>query len=724
MRTLFFALCLFASIDALAGAKKDTVVSINQLPADGYLLDKGWKFHAGDNADWAKPGIDDSDWGSIKPATDIYYLPQVRQAEIGWFQLKLLINPSIVNQSLAFNISQAGASEIYLNGKLIHRSGIASKDYREEKTQQTYGLPFTVKFDSGPTQIIAVRYSFNRKNFFVNYLAANPCLKLKLNDANRAFAHYQSDYEGSLLKEVVLITLYLLLGAMSLFLYFSFRVQKTYFYVGIYCVFSAFYSVFILLSTSLPALTASSVSLLRLCAHIFGLFLCEILLQGIYLVCNTRKNYSYWCFVFYAAFSVASLLFLYQFSAIICFSLYLIVYIEILRVLSVAIINRVRGPIYILFTTVLLVIILGAFFLYGLGVRNFQIAYTFGAIFLVIIPIGLSFFLASEFAGTGRALQARVVEVEQLSQKNILQEKEKRRLLAIQNETLEQQVTERTAELNQSLTDLKATQSQLIQREKMASLGELTTGIAHEIQNPLNFVNNFSEVSIELLEELKAESEKQKEERDGQLELELINDVIANTHKINHHGKRADLIVKGMLEHSQTSTGQKEPTDINKLAGEYLKLAYNGLMAKDKNFNAVPIAIGMVTSFDPSLPKINVVPQDIGRVLLNLFNNAFYAVNQKAKTVGPDYKPTVEVTTFTPSSGGWGVTVKDNGTGIPDAIKDKIMQPFFTTKPAGEGTGLGLSLSYDIVVKGHGGSITVDTKEGEYTTFTIYLPLT
>jgi two-component system, NtrC family, sensor kinase len=229
-------------------------------------------------------------------------------------------------------------------------------------------------------------------------------------------------------------------------------------------------------------------------------------------------------------------------------------------------------------------------------------------------------------------------------------------------------------------------------------------------------VNNFSEVNKELLEELKAESKKPKTERDEQLEIELINNLIDNEQKINHHGKRADGIVKGMLEHSRSTNGQKEPTDINQLADEYLRLSYHGLRAKDKNFTAE-----LVTHLD-TLPKVNAIPQDIGRVLLNLFNNAFYAVNQKQKIVGADYKPEVSLSTST-ENGQVIIKVKDNGIGIPDAIKAKIMQPFFTTKPTGEGTGLGLSLTYDMVVKGHGGSINIDSKESEGSTFEISLPV-
>jgi two-component system, NtrC family, sensor kinase len=289
-------------------------------------------------------------------------------------------------------------------------------------------------------------------------------------------------------------------------------------------------------------------------------------------------------------------------------------------------------------------------------------------------------------------------------------------------------------EIQSTLSQLKATQSQLIQSEKMASLGELTAGIAHEIQNPLNFVNNFSEVNKEMLEELKAERLKPNAERDDNLQDDILNDVIANEEKINHHGKRADAIVKGMLQHSQTSTGQKEPTDINKLADEYLRLSYHGLLAKDKSFNAtlIPIAIG--TDFDENIGNINIIPQDIGRVLLNLYNNAFYAVNEKhkaeslkPKAEGNTYEPEVTVTTRrlgSPPVGGDGgkilISVKDNGNGIPQKIIDKIFQPFFTTKPTGQGTGLGLSLSYDII-KAHGGEIKVETKEGEGTTFSIHL---
>ena len=273
-------------------------------------------------------------------------------------------------------------------------------------------------------------------------------------------------------------------------------------------------------------------------------------------------------------------------------------------------------------------------------------------------------------------------------------------------------LAEQKLQTETALNELKAAQQQLIQSEKMASLGELTAGIAHEIQNPLNFVNNFSDVNREMIAELKEALGA----GDVEEALGIAADIEQNEEKIHHHGKRADGIVKGMLEHSRASTGQKEPTDINKLTDEYLRLAYHGLRAKDKSFNAK-----LVTRFDEKLPLINAVPQDIGRVLLNLFNNAFYAVQQKQKTAAPEYEPVIEVSTSV-TGDQLQLSVKDNGTGIPDSIKEKIMQPFFTTKPAGQGTGLGLSLSYDIIGKGHSGQLIVNSTPGEGAEFIVQLP--
>jgi len=349
----------------------------------------------------------------------------------------------------------------------------------------------------------------------------------------------------------------------------------------------------------------------------------------------------------------------------------------------------------------------------------------------------LALHFAWEFGSANRDLTRQLASVKDLSTKNLEQEQEKQQILSSQNETLEKQVAERTSEVvarnkeiekqrdqvSNTLEDLRATQNQLIQSEKMASLGELTAGIAHEIQNPLNFVNNFSEVNRELLSEMKEEIEK------GNLEevKSIAGTIIDNQEKINHHGKRAGAIVKGMLQHSRSSSGIKEPTDISALTDEYLRLAYHGLRAKDKSFN-----VTLKTSFDEGAHTVNVIPQDIGRVMLNLLNNAFYAVREKsaatkamadnaAAPIDEKFEPLVHVSTKI-SGDKVLISVKDNGNGIPQSIVDKIFQPFFTTKPTGQGTGLGLSLSYDIV-KAHGGTMKVETHENEGAEFLVELPI-
>jgi two-component system NtrC family sensor kinase len=309
--------------------------------------------------------------------------------------------------------------------------------------------------------------------------------------------------------------------------------------------------------------------------------------------------------------------------------------------------------------------------------------------------------------------------------KKTQQEEEQRKWMAIRKEELEKVVAERTAELRgqkeqveNALAELKSTQALLIQSEKMASLGELTAGIAHEIQNPLNFVNNFSEVNTELIQEMKDALEK----GDVQEAITLSKDIQDNSQKIIFHGKRADSIVKGMLQHSRSSSGIKEPTDINALADEYLRLAYHGLRAKDKSFNAE-----IKTDFDEHIANINICPQDVGRVILNLITNAFYAVMEKKKRLmlekeDSGYQPTVWVSTKK-RVGKVEIRVVDNADGIVEEIVGKIFQPFFTTKPTGKGTGLGLSMSYDIITKGHSGELKLETKPGEGSTFIIILPV-
>ncbi len=295
----------------------------------------------------------------------------------------------------------------------------------------------------------------------------------------------------------------------------------------------------------------------------------------------------------------------------------------------------------------------------------------------------------------------------------LLDRYQRKRVIAREREKARQKELEQAEEIRKAYQELKTTQQQLIHNEKMASLGELTAGIAHEIQNPLNFVNNFSEVSSDLIEELKEELQ----EGDTEEVAAIANDLLQNLEKISHHGNRASNIVKSMLEHSRVGSGEKQPTDLKLLADEYLRLAYHGLRARDNSFNAE-----FSLEADQDLPLVMAVPQDIGRVLLNLINNAFYTVSEKAKQEDADYKPTVVVGVHQHDNI-VEISVKDNGNGIPDSVKEKIFQPFFTTKPTGQGTGLGLSLSYDIVTNGHGGTLSLETQIGKGSQFIIRLNL-
>jgi signal transduction histidine kinase len=320
-------------------------------------------------------------------------------------------------------------------------------------------------------------------------------------------------------------------------------------------------------------------------------------------------------------------------------------------------------------------------------------------------PVSLLVYVAIRFREIINDVRRNAREVVRLSE-------EKKEQALNQQKILEAEVKKQTAELRETLDNLRTTQTQLIQSEKMASLGELTAGIAHEIQNPLNFVNNFSEVNAELVDELDAELAI----GNMQLAKEIAANIKENEKKISEHGKRADSIVKGMLQHSRSSSGQKESTDINELVDEYQRLAFHGHRAKDKSFT-----VKIETNYDSSLGKIDIVPQDLGRVVLNLINNAFYAVDIRRKQNRPGYYPCVKIVTAK-TNGKVEIKVIDNGDGIPSNVLGKIFQPFFTTKPTGHGTGLGLSLSYDIITRGHGGELKVETKEQVGSEFIILLP--
>ncbi|MPR35064.1 sensor histidine kinase [Salmonirosea aquatica] len=369
------------------------------------------------------------------------------------------------------------------------------------------------------------------------------------------------------------------------------------------------------------------------------------------------------------------------------------------------------------YTFFVLLIFVEAFYIQvGSPTYLFELTHVSIGIFLEVLF--LAYLLSRRFEWERQDIEKAKTDAQQML---LEKTRENERILLVQNETLEREVAERTkaiehksVQLQQSLDHLKNTQAQLVQNEKLASLGELTAGIAHEIQNPLNFVNNYSEVNLELFGELTEELEKENlsEAR------AIINDLTENEQKINHHGRRADAIVKGMLDHARTVPGDKTLTNLNALADEFLRLAYQSIRAKNSDFQCE-----LHTEFDPELGKINMVSSEIGRVLLNLYSNALYSLAQRQQMSDPDYTPALWVSSSRGTGESASIRIRDNGTGMAEEVRAKIFQPFFTTKPPGEGTGLGLSLSYDIITKGHGGTIEVKSTEGVGTTFVIVLPL-
>ncbi|HKC36924.1 MAG TPA: ATP-binding protein, partial [Chitinophagaceae bacterium] len=604
--------------------------------------------------------------------------------------------------------------EIYLNGQLIYTFGNVSKDYHKEQTRFFSDHLFSFKLGPQRVQEIAARYSFNKKNFYLKFTNVRPIIRLKLEESNEALAdHIKEDEFDSTLRSIQ-SSFYLPLGFLLLFLFLAFRLQKEYLYSGIFC-FCMFAAILLHIFALWEPTTVSRADYLLLATQVLYIIGALTFINGIYVLYNKRKSWFYYIIFLYGLFSIPLFFISYDASGLVTACFFPLIDIEFLR-LNIQAVRRKRPGAWILLITSILFAAAIITYVWTAVVGKSNLGSFMVSLSYFIMGIGLSLFYAGEFARTASSLQASLTEVKDLSQKMISKEIEKQQILSAQNETLEKQVTQRTGELSQSLKDLKETQAQLIQREKMASLGELTAGIAHEIQNPLNFINNFSEVNNELLVEMKDEIDI------GNMEevKAIANDAIYNQEKITEHGKKADAIVKGMLQHSRSSSGIKEPSDINKLADEYFRLAHHGFRAKDKTFNVI-----MKTDFDESIGNNNINPQDIGRVILNLVNNAFYAVEEKKSSYArasedKKYEPTVSVSTKK-TNGKVEVSVKDNGNGIPHKVLDKIFQPFFTTKPTGQGTGLGLSLSYDIV-KAHGGEIKVTTTEKDGSEFIIILP--
>ncbi len=698
---------LFLLLLPFPGVAQDTTITISpgMLNPDYISLGNlsGWYFRQGDDPAWAKKDLNITGWRKMKPSELSEKLADKNGRLEGWLRIKIKLDTAFKDTALGLQMNAWAASEVYVDEHLLSsfgNSGANGKPFKEYNP--TYKLPVAFNIQKGDEHVIAVHIVDFVSPFPPHHLKSEGRLTYFISITSPAF---NARYFNTHLKYHFYKTLWLLTNSILCLLFWLLAFQNrdeknlllialtsTVVTVTVYCDqyitspgFSYNFYLFLGIAWSI-LLSAGSILSLLVMLRIFKrkLILPFKILIWIILLCGILQIYFTTPIILISQVSLTILVYAY----------YIIISWKTLK-----------GAQWVVLAGALLAFSFGLF----LAITSVNqgsdslILLLYTGLFLSP-PVSLLIYVAMRFKEIMKEVQQNAKQVVQLSE-------EKRQQALNQQITLEGQVKERTAELSLSLENLKSTQSQLIQSEKMASLGELTAGIAHEIQNPLNFVNNFSDVNKELLVEMKDEMNK------GNLDdaNSIANDVIANEEKINHHGKRADAIVKGMLQHSRSSSGKKEPTGINALSDEYLRLAYHGLRAKDKSFTAK-----FETDFDESLPKINVVPQDIGRIILNLINNAFYAVSEKAKKNTSGYEPNVIVSTKKINEK-IEICIKDNGNGIPDSIKEKIFQPFFTTKPTGQGTGLGLSLSYDIV-KAHGGEIKVTTKEGEGTEFIIQLP--
>ena len=732
------------SLDTIRYFTEESLQSFG-IPLDQRL---GWIYKEGHNMAWSQNTIDLEGWKRVIPNNiDTSFADKNGRIE-GWFRFKFSIDTGLSKVPLFLFKTQHFAAEVYLDGELFEsygETGTDKDDFQEYISDNPlYQLPIYLEPDQVHTLAIHyVDYTISSNGYMKQealpfwppffYLANNGLFEMqrntketfatKITGAILFFILFWSLYLVNRNKDILICSLFVsfLLYQMILWavagldgttVYFSFRTLLI------------LQSIHLINATIFPALLVLIAS--KLLLNRIGV------LVKVFVV--TLSLFAIVCSVIYynPGFDVFSLGFsIFNVSSVLAQASGFVMLTWLLWS------NRktITGPKkvlvwgYILLITISIIVTCLLIFRYLNSYR--AIVESFG---LAGFPLLVSFAIYI------------ALQLNEYSKQVLKIEGEKRQILSDQNATLEKQVQERTSSLNKSLDDLKATQAQLIQSEKMASLGELTAGIAHEIQNPLNFVNNFSDVSGELIDEaiveltsediISASFDSAQDRPLSELQLgrlnevkDILKDLKGNLEKISHHGGRASSIVRGMLDHSRASSGEKKPTDINALCDEYLRLSYHGLRAKDKSFNA-----SFETNFDESLPKINVVSQDMGRVLLNIVNNAFFACAERGRrtvTSAPlsdhqNFKPKVTISTRRLSvaeASGIEIRIQDNGIGMSQETIDKVFQPFFTTKPTGQGTGLGMSISYDIVTKGHGGELKVESEEGEGSEFIIHLPI-
>lgn len=671
-----------------------------------------WQYLPLNNFNWNSEG----NWKAVDIKLSKEKLPDDWNG-IGIFKTSLAIGPSLFGKEVSIYGKIRGAAEIYVNGELVGKAGHVGQNKLEEKA--VGNLPFIVfELANQSSQTLEIRYTnFAAEKYWgISHSGLDLSIALP-STAEELIIADGEEFQAEISRYHFIFGFMVALGLLHLILFGFYPIEIANLTCAIF--FFCLSGIFLSGIFFRPAVAPEELSGLLLWKGVFHIFAAIVLQFFIYQIMNKKFNWlPYLNLVVGLIVLVITIQDPVANSSISYFFFMLTMTIGLILLINARIVHNMKG------TNIIFICFLVSFILVFPGLLKA----TFGLSILwsdklffmnfatITAAAGYSFYLARGVSITNRQLSEKLRENMKLTQEKLKAEKEKQHLIEKQKELLEQEVADRTIELRNSLATLKKAQAQLIQQEKLASLGELTSGIAHEIQNPVNFINNFSELSMELIDELQEEKDKEIADRDEELIGEILTDLKGNLDIITKHGKRADAIVKGMLAHSSAGKGEKQQINLNTLVEEYLKLSLHAMASHDKDFRG-----NYQINFYSELPKVNVVPQDIGRVMLNLINNAFYVVNEKAKKADSDYKPLVTIETKI-TNGMVEVSVIDNGNGIPAKIKDKILQPFFTTKPTGEGTGLGLSLSYDIV-KAHDGDLSFDSEEGVGTTFRVILPI-
>lgn len=713
-----FILTLFLLSNTGFSQNTNQAIIISNLKVDdqiGLAQPNAWTYKSVRDFDWEKADNSASDGQII----DIKLLKEKTPAD--WtgaaiFKTELQVDPSLFGKEVSIYGKIRGAAEIYVNGELDVKAGKIARNQQEEKA--VGNLPFIVfELAEQAIQKIEIRYTNFATEKYWNISHTGLDLSIGLPTVvEEVISADLNEFQAEISRYHFIFGFMVALGLLHLILFgfYPIEIANLTCSVFFFCLSGIFLSGIFFR----PAVAPEELSGLLLWKGVFHISAAVVLQFFIYQIMTKKFNWlPYLNLVVGLIVLVITIQDPVANSSISYFFFMLTMTIGLILLINARIVHNMKG------TNIIFVCFLVSFILVFPGLLKA----TFGLSILwsdklffmnfatITAAAGYSFYLARGVSITNRQLSEKLRENMKLTQEKLKSEKEKQHLIEKQKELLEQEVADRTMELSNSLAALKKAQAQLIQQEKLASLGELTSGIAHEIQNPVNFINNFSELSIELIDELKEEKEKEVESRDEEMIDDILSDLQSNLEIITKHGKRADAIVKGMLAHSSAGKGEKHQINLNSLIEEYLKLSLHGMTSNNKDFRG-----NYQIHFDAGLPKVNVVPQDIGRVMLNLINNAFYVVNEKAKSAGSDYKPLVTLETKQ-LDGSVEILVTDNGNGIPLKIRDKVLQPFFTTKPTGDGTGLGLSLSHDIV-KAHDGELSFESEEGVGTTFKVILP--